>query len=328
MARIKYYYDTETCRYELAKVTKSDVTLNFLGFLAVALVMAISLVLAYNVYFETPVEAQLKKENKELKKHYSALETEMEEVDEVISALTERDNNIYRKIYEAEPLSPTVLQAGSGGVALYRDILEDGLQDEELVIGTKRKIDKLKKQARIVNQSFDEIMKLAKNNDELLKAIPTIQPIHNPNLTQLVSGFGNRINPFHKARVMHEGIDFAATRGTEVYATGNGTVKAARTNSELQTGYGNYIEIDHGFGYVTKYAHLRKVNLKVGDVVTRGMVIGQVGSSGGSTAPHVHYEIIKDGVKLDPINYVMNGVNNHDYSKLIELAARENQSFD
>ncbi|MTI39345.1 M23 family metallopeptidase [Fulvivirga lutimaris] len=328
MARIKYIYDTETCRYERAKITKSDVTLNFLGFLAVALVMALSLVLAYNTYFETPVEAQLKKENNELKKHYSALETEMEEVDEVIAALAERDNNIYRKIYEAEPLSPTVLQAGSGGVDLYRDILEEGLQNEELVVGTKRKIDKLKKQARIVNQSFDEIMKLAKNNDELLKAIPAIQPVHNPNLTQLVSGFGNRINPFHKARVMHEGIDFAATRGSEVYATGNGKIKMVKINSELETGYGNYIEIDHGFGYISKYAHLGKVNLKVGDVVTRGMVIGQVGSSGGSTAPHVHYEIIKDGVKLDPINYIMNGVNNHDYSKLIELASRENQSFD
>ncbi|MEQ9168013.1 MAG: M23 family metallopeptidase [Fulvivirga sp.] len=328
MARIKYYYDTETCRYERAKVTKSDVTLNFLGFLAVALVMAISLVLAYNTYFETPVEAQLKKENKELKKHYSALETEMEEVDQVIAALTERDNNIYRKIYEAEPLSPTVLEAGSGGADLYRDILEEGLQNEKLVLNTKRSVDKLKKKARIVNQSFDEIMNLAKNNEELLKAIPTIQPIHNPNLTQLVSGFGNRINPFHKARVMHEGIDFAATRGSEVYATGNGKVKMIKTNSELETGYGNYIEIDHGFGYVTKYAHLSKVNLKVGDVVTRGMVIGEVGSSGGSTAPHVHYEIIKDGVKLDPINYIMNGVNNHDYSKLIELASRENQSFD
>ncbi len=328
MARIKYYYDTETCRYERAKVTKSDVTLNFLGFLSVALVMAISLVLVYNTYYETPVEAQLKKENKELKKHYSTLESEMDELDQVIAALSERDNNIYRKIYEAEPLSSSVLQAGSGGVDLYRDILEEGLQNEKLVIGTKRKIDKLKKKARIVNQSFDEIMSLAKNNDELLKAIPTIQPIHNPNLTQLVSGFGNRINPFHKARVMHEGIDFAAIRGTEVYATGNGKIKTVKINSELETGYGNYIEIDHGFGYVTKYAHLSRVNLKVGDVVTRGMVIGEVGSSGGSTAPHVHYEIIKDGVKLDPINYVMNGVNNHDYSKLIELASRENQSFD
>jgi murein DD-endopeptidase MepM/ murein hydrolase activator NlpD len=127
---------------------------------------------------------------------------------------------------------------------------------------------------------------------------------------------------------MHEGIDFAATRGTEIYATGNGKVKTVKINSELETGYGNYIEIDHGFGYVTKYAHLSKVNLKVGDVVNRGMVIGLVGSSGGSTAPHVHYEIIKDGVKFDPITYLMNGVNNHDYSKLIELASRENQSFD
>ncbi len=328
MARIKYYYDTETCRYERAKVTKSDISLNFLGFLVVALLMAIAIVLVYNTYFETPTEAQLKKENKELKKHFTALEAEMEEVDEVISALSERDNNIYRKIYEAEPLPSTVLAAGSGGAEAYRELLEEGLQNEALIINTKKKIDKIKKKAGIMNQSFDEIMTLAKKNEDMLKHIPAIQPIFNPDLTQLVSGFGNRINPFHKARVMHDGIDFAAPRGTEVYATGDGTVKFVKNNSVLETGYGNYIEIDHGYGYVTKYAHLSTVNLKVGEVVKRGQVIGLVGSSGGSTAPHVHYEIIKDGNKVDPINYIMNGLNNHDYSKLTELAIRENQSFD
>ncbi len=328
MARIKYYYDTETCRYERAKVTKSDVTLNFLGFLATALVMGFSMVVIYNTYFETPVEAQLKKENRELKKHYNALESEMNEVDDVINALSERDNNIYRKIYEAEPLPATVLEAGRGGAELYKDIMEKGLQDEELVIKNARKIDKLRRKASIVNQSFDEIMNLAKSNEDLLKAIPSIQPIFNPENTKLGSGFGHRINPFHKARVMHSGLDYAAPRGTEVYATGNGTVKFIKTKSELQTGYGNYIEIDHGFGYVTKYAHLSNIDVKVGEKVERGQVIGLVGSSGGSTAPHVHYEVIKNGTKVDPINYVFNGINNHDYRKLTELAARENQSFD
>jgi murein DD-endopeptidase MepM/ murein hydrolase activator NlpD len=328
MARIKYYYDTETCRYERAKVTQSDVTLNFLGFLATALVMGISLVLIYNTYFETPVEAQLKKENKELQKHYKTLLTEMNDVEKVISALSERDNNIYRKIYEAEPLPASVLQAGRGGVELYKDIMEKGLQDKELVLRSIRKIDKLKRKAHIQNQSFDEIMSLAKSNEALLQALPSIQPIFNPEHTKLASGFGHRINPFHKARVMHEGLDYAAPRGTEVYATGNGKVKLIKIKSELETGYGNYIEIDHGFGYVTKYAHLSKIIVQVGDKIERGQVIGLVGSSGGSTAPHVHYEVIKNGTKIDPINYVLNGINNHDYRQLTELASRENQSFD
>jgi murein DD-endopeptidase MepM/ murein hydrolase activator NlpD len=328
MARIKYYYDTETCKYERTKVTTSDVTLNFLGFIAVALVMAISLVVVYNTYFESPTEAQLKKENKELQNHFQKLNTEMKDVEEVIAALSERDNNIYRKIYEAEPLPTTILEAGIGGADLYRDILEKGLQNEKLVLNTKKRFNKIKSKANIVNQSFDEIMSLAKKNEAMLLAIPAIQPISNPEHTSLVSGFGNRINPFHKARVMHEGIDFAAPRGTEVFATGSGTIKTIKTNSELQTGYGNYIEIDHGYGYISKYAHLNKIKIKKGDIVNRGDVIGLVGSTGGSTAPHVHYEVIKDGKKMDPINYLMNGINNHDYSKLTELSSHENQSFD
>lgn len=328
MARIKYYYDTETCRYERAKVTKSDVILNFLGFLAVALVISVTMVLVYNTYFETPTESQLKKENKELQNHYKVLNAELFEVEEVIAALNERDNNIYRKIYEAEPLPKTVLGAGKGGAELYKNIIEKGLQDEEIIISSFRHIDKLKSKAGIVNQSFDEIMMLAKSNEALLKSIPAIQPIHNPDHTKLVSGFGNRINPFHKARVAHEGVDFAAPRGTEVYATGNGKIKSIKTNSVLETGYGNYIEIDHGFGYVTKYAHLNNVSVKVGEAVVRGQLIGTVGSTGGSTAPHVHYEVIKNKVKVDPINFIVNGLNHKDYSILVELSSHENQSFD
>ncbi|QSE96696.1 M23 family metallopeptidase [Fulvivirga lutea] len=328
MARIKYYYDTETCRYERAKITKSDVILNFLGFLAVALVMSVTMVVIYNTYFESPTEAKLKKENRELQKHYQVLQGELNEVEDVIAALNERDNNIYRKIYEAEPLPSTVLEAGHGGAVEYKHIIEKGLRDSKLVAGMSNQIDKLKRKANIVNQSFDEIMSLAKENEELLAAIPAIQPIHNPDYTKLASGFGNRINPFHKARVKHEGIDYAAPRGTEVYATGNGKVKFIKVNSYLQTGFGNYIEIDHGFGYVTRYAHLNAVSVKEGDVVKRGQVIGKVGSTGGSSAPHLHYEVIKNGKKIDPINFVINGLNNRDYVKLTELAARENQSFD
>lgn len=328
MARIKYYYNTDTCQYERAKVTLSDVFLNFMGFFSVALVFAIAILLVYNTYFETPAEIQLKKENKELKSHYNTLQTEMEEVSEVIAALEDRDNNIYRKIYEAEPLAEEIRQAGSGGAELYKRIMDKGLADEKLVISTFKKIDKLKKKASIQNQSFDEIMQMAKDKEGLLSSLPAIQPVPNPELTRLASGYGMRINPFHKGRVKHEGVDFSAPRGTPVYATGNGEVIITKENSTLETGYGNYIEIDHGFGYVTKYAHLDGLNVTKGDVVKRGQVIGYVGSSGGSVAPHVHYEVIKDNKKVDPINFLIQKLNDHAYNQLVKLANRENQSLD
>ncbi|MEP2771944.1 MAG: M23 family metallopeptidase [Fulvivirga sp.] len=328
MARIKYYYNTDTCQYERAKVTLSDVFLNLMGFLSVALVFAVAILLVYNAYFESPSEIQLKKENKELKSHYNTLQDEMDEVSEVIAALEDRDNNIYRKIYEAEPLADEIRQAGSGGAELYKRIMDKGLADEKLVVSTFKKIDKLKKKARIQNQSFDEIMHLAKEKEGLLSSLPAIQPIPNPELTRLSSGYGMRINPFHKGRVKHEGIDFAAPRGTPVYATGNGEVTFTKDNSTLETGYGNYIEIDHGFGYVTKYAHLDGLNVSIGDQVKRGQVIGYVGSTGGSVAPHVHYEVIKDNKKIDPINFLIQKLNDQEYNQLVTLANRENQSLD
>ncbi|MBL3657335.1 M23 family metallopeptidase [Fulvivirga sediminis] len=328
MARIKYYYDTETCRYERAKVTTSDVILNMLGFLSVAFVLSLVFVLVYNTYFESPTEAKLKKENKELSKYYEELEAEMGEVNNVISALEERDSKIYRKIYEAEPLPATVREAGHGGAEEYKRIIEKGLQDRKLVLNTFKQIDKLKRKAHIQNQSFDEIMQLAKENSERLSSLPAIQPINNPDHTRLASGFGLRINPFHKARVMHSGIDFAAPRGTAVYATGNGEVSLVKDKSALQTGFGNYIEIDHGFGYKTKYAHLSKIDVSEGQQVKRGDVIGYVGSSGGSVAPHVHYEVIKDNKKIDPVNFLMQGLDDNDFQQLLNLATRENQSFD
>jgi len=328
MARIKYYYNTDTCQYERAKVTISDIFLNLMGFLSVALVFAIAILLVYNAYFESPAEAQLKKENKELRNHYNLLEDEMSEVNGVISALEERDNNIYRKLYEAEPLPTEVREAGSGGTNLYKRIMDQGLEDEQLVLNTYNKIDKIKKKARIQNQSFDEIIDIAKANKEILSSLPTIQPIDNPELTRLASGYGMRINPFHKARVKHEGIDFAAPRGSNVYSTGNGKVTKVKTKSTLETGYGNYIEITHEGGFKTKYAHLEEVNVTEGQEVTRGDVIGYVGSSGGSTAPHVHYEVIKNDKKIDPINFFINQLNDSEYNQLVILAARENQSLD
>lgn len=326
MARIKYYYDTETCKYERVKVSTWDITLNLLGFLTVAMLIAVGMLFAFNKYFESPKELALRKENEELKYHYEVLSDQMEDVSAMVKSLQERDDNIYRVIFEAEPIPSSIRQAGVGGSDKYQDLLNSNLTQEKLILDNFRRIDKLKRQMYVQTKSYDEIVNLAINKEEMMAAIPAIQPVSNLELTRLASGYGRRIHPIYKVKRMHTGLDFAAPRGTPVYATGAGTVKKAQT-SHLKTGYGNQIEIDHGYGYVTKYAHLQMLAVKKGQKVKRGDLIGYVGSTGGSTAPHVHYEIIKNGKKLNPIQYIIQDVTDEEYDKLLELASRENQSL-
>ncbi len=326
MARIKYYYDTETCKYERVKVSKWDIILNLLGFFTVSLLLAVGLVFVFNKYFESPNEMMLRKENDELTLHYNILGKEMTYVKEMLTALQERDDNVYRVIFEAEPIPANVRAAGAGGSDKYASLLNGTLEEEELIVRNYEMIDKIKREMYIQTKSYDEILELALNKSDMLAAIPAIQPIKNKELTRLASGFGRRIHPIYKVKRMHWGIDFSAPRGTPVYATGNGVVKFAK-HSYLKTGYGNQIEIDHKYGYVTKYAHLQEIVVRKGENIKRGQLIGYVGSSGGSTAPHVHYEIIKNSQKLNPIQYIIQDVSDFEYQILLELASRENQSL-
>src|SRR5690606_16601644 len=324
MARIKYYYDTETCKYERVKVSTWDMTLNLLGFLSVSLIIAIGIVIIYNSYFDSPKEALLKKENQELKLYYEILEKEMEGVNSMLLALQERDDNVYRVIFEAEAIPSTIRSAGFGGAHRYKNLLESGLAKEELILNNFQKLDKLKKQMYIQTKSYDEILEMAKDKSKMLASIPAIQPIHNQELTRLASGYGMRIHPILKVRKLHTGLDYSAPRGTPIYATGDGTVITVRTNFG---GYGKEVEIDHGYRFVTKYAHMDSFNVKKGQKVKRGECIGYVGTTGSSTAPHCHYEIIKDGVKINPVHYIFKDINPEEYEKLLELASIENQSL-
>ena len=326
MSRIKYYYDTETCKYERVKVSTWDVFLNLLGFLSIALLIAIGLLWAFTKYFESPKELMLRKENEELKMHYEILEKEMQGVRAMLANLQERDDNVYRVIFETDPIPASIRMAGAGGSEKYKHLLENNLSQEELILRNYKTIDQLKRQMYIQTKSYDEIIELALNKEKMMAAIPAIQPIKNKELTRLASGFGMRVHPIYKVRRMHTGLDFAAPRGTPIYATGAGVVKKT-VISYRKTGYGNYVEIDHGFGYVTKYAHMQSITVKKGQRVKRGDLIGYVGSTGGSTAPHCHYEIIKNGKKIDPIQYIIQDVTDEEYEKLLELASRENQSL-
>ena len=326
MARIKYIYNTETCQYERVSISAWDVALNLLGFLTVALIIAIGILLVFNRYFESPKEIVLRKENEELKLHYDILDHEMTDVQDMLQNLRERDDNVYRLIFEADPVPASIRTAGTGGTNKYKDLLNKDLIQEDLIVDDFNRLDKLKRQMYIQTKSYDEIIDLAMHKEEMLAAIPAIQPINNKELTRLASGFGLRIHPIYKIKKMHTGLDFSAPRGTPIYATGAGKVKKAQ-NSYRKTGYGNQVEIDHGFGYVTKYAHMQMITVKKGQKIKRGDLIGYVGSTGGSTAPHCHYEIIKDGKKIDPIQYIIQDVTDEEYQKLLDLASRENQSL-
>jgi len=323
MARIKYYYDTETCKYERVKVSTWDVVLNLMGFLSVSLILAIAIVIIYSTYFESPKEALLKKENSELVMHYEILEKNIQDLNNMMLALENRDDNVYRVIFEADPIPNSIRQAGMGGADRYEAL--KSLEREELIVDTYSKIDKLKKQMYIQTKSYDDLITMAQNKDNMWAAIPAIQPILNQELTRLASGFGMRIHPIYKVKKMHEGVDFSAPRGTPIYATGDGKVITVR-NMGLK-GYGKYVEIDHGYGYVTKYAHMDEFNVRVGQEIKRGECIGYVGNSGSSTAPHVHYEVIKDDKNINPALYFFQDISPEEYEKLLELASIENQSL-
>ena len=324
MARIKYYYDTESCKYERVKVSTWDIVLNASGFIALAMVLALGIYYVVSVNFKSPVEAQLEKENQEFELHNKLMMDQLDEVSKMLSSLQERDDNVYRVIFEAEPIPSSIRNAGVGGVNRYKDLMDKGLEREELILEGYKKMDKLKKQMYIQTKSYDELIEMASKKEEFFASIPAIQPVSNRELKRLSSGFGWRTDPILKTRKMHKGVDFAAPRGTPVYTTGNGVVKKVKSSI---TGYGKQIEIDHGYGYVTKYAHLNAFNVKKGQKVRRGECIGYVGNTGKSTAAHLHYEVIKDNIKVNPVYYFYQDLNPSEYEEILRLASIENQSL-
>ncbi|MFM2428129.1 MAG: hypothetical protein RL012_13 [Bacteroidota bacterium] len=316
MARIKYYYNAETCNYERIKTSKWGVFFDLLGFLTVSLVIAVGIFWGYTAYFDSPQEAWLRKENSLLRFHYDQIRQEIDKGNEVLAYLKDQDANLYRMILEVEPMPCPVGKAGIGDTDRYQDLLDKN----KLIATTVQKVDRLKRQLYIQSKSYDEIQKLAQENEKRLAAIPAIQPLSNKDLKYLSSPFGMRLHPIHKIPTMHEGVDFAAPRGTPIYATGNGVVKLTKRSFR---GYGNQVEIDHGYGFLTKYCHMQDFKVKPGQKVARGQCIGYVGSTGASTAPHLHYEVVKNRKKINPAHYFTNDLDAKQYDMLLELASRK-----
>lgn len=326
MARIKYVYDTNTCRYEREKRSVGQKILLILGYVATSLMMAVMVMVIRNSFFESQEIRALKNENSALETHYASLHGEFTEVSEVIDALSERNQNIYRKIYEAEPVIDSTTATPDIVSSIYKELLSLGWDNEEVIEEANEKINRIRESSE--DESMREVIYLLREKNEMLGYLPSIQPIENIDQSKVASGFGMRINPFHKGRVMHSGIDFAVARGANIVATGAGRVVKVKAKTKFETGYGNYIEIDHGYGYKTRYAHLGEIKVKRGDRVKRGDIIAISGNSGGSIAPHVHYEVLKDGNKIDPINFIIQGLDDHQHRTIKQQAIRENQSLD
>ncbi|MFK7899925.1 MAG: M23 family metallopeptidase [Cyclobacteriaceae bacterium] len=324
MSKIKYYYDTETCRYERYKTTTKDFILNTVGFFVTTFLLAIAIVFGYTRFFDPPHVAVIKEQNKELKYYYEIMDKELKDLDAMADFLQEKDRSIYRIIMESEPLPSSVWNGGTGGYKKYKELINKNLGYETVILSKLKQLDKIKRKMYLQTKSYDKILELAKGKETMLSHIPSIQPLSRKDLNRLASGFGMRLHPIHKVWRLHAGLDFSAPRGTPIYATGDGVVKLTKYSYK---GYGRQVEINHGYGYVTKYAHMQKYVVKQGQKVKRGQLIGYVGNSGSSTAPHLHYEIIKKVKKINPIHYMYRDFTDEEYNELLKKASEKNQSL-
>jgi len=323
MGKAKYYFDHKTLSFEKARLTLRTLFLKVLSYISTSLVFTfVAIIIGYS-FFESPKERMLEREVRQYELQFKIVNERLEQLQAVVNDLADRDDNIYRIIFEAEPIPSQARQAGIGGSDRYEGL--KGYQNSNLVITTARKLDQLTAQLYVQSKSYDEVYNMAKNKALLLASIPAIQPISNNDLRRLSSYYGYRIDPFYKVRKFHEGVDFSAPTGTEVYATGNGTVVEV---GRSKGGYGNVVILDHGFGYKTMYAHLQGFSVKKGQRVTRGQVIANVGNTGKSTSPHLHYEVWKNNKPIDPINYFFNDITPEQYDEMVALSQRPSQTMD
>lgn len=322
MAKVKFYYDSETLSYKRISTKLSTIIKkSFLLVLATILVGFIGFIV-FGYFIKSTNQLRLEGEIENMKLHYELLSKRIEESNEVLAEIQDRDDNIYRVYFEAEPISKEERKAGFGGVNRYKSL--EGFKNSTMIIDVAKKIDVLSKQLVVQSKSLDYIVELAKNKAEMLASIPAIQPISNKKLKHMASGYGYRIHPIYKTRIYHWGMDFSAPKGTPIYATGNGRV----VESGSERGYGNQVVINHGYGYKTRYAHMQKINVRRGQKVKRGDVIGYVGSTGSSTGPHLHYEVEKGKKKVNPVYYYFNDLTPEEYDKMLEISSQENQSLD
>lgn len=323
MSKIRYRYNTKTLSYEKAITPIRTRIFRVISFLGTASVIGVIAVIIAFKYFDSPKEKQLRRDLERMQLQYNLLGRRVDQMNLVMEDLASRDNNIYRAILESDSIPDAIRKAGFGSMDRYQSL--EGFDYSSLMVSLTQKVDQLEKQMYIQSKSYDDVIKMAKGKEKLIASIPAIMPISNKDLRHAPGGFGWRTHPIYKTPEFHPGMDFAAPEGTEIYATGDGVVTIADNKSQ---GYGNHVVIDHGFGYETLYGHMSRIAVKPGQVIKRGQVIGYVGSTGLSTAPHCHYEVHKNGELMNPLNYYYNDLSPEEYAKLVELSNESGQAFD
>jgi murein DD-endopeptidase MepM/ murein hydrolase activator NlpD len=323
MAKDKYIYNPRTLSYEKVELSFAQ-KLKRVGILLIpGFIFTISSLFLIYTFVDSPKEAAMRQENQQLLTQYELLNREMDDIQRAMTDIIHRDDNIYRVILEADPVPGPIRQAGVGGTNRYKNLA--GFASSPVVIETRKRLDKIEKQLSVQSKSFDDVVALAATKEIMLASIPAIQPINNKDLTRMASGFGMRMHPIHKIQKFHQGMDFTAVTGTEIYSTGDGKVTFADYKAN---GYGIHVIVDHGFGYETLYAHMDEVKVRSGQAVKRGDVIGLVGNTGLSAGPHLHYEVHKEGKAVNPANFYFNDLTPEEYEKMLILSRNPTQSLD
>lgn len=318
MGKEHYFYNPKTLTYEKKRKSGVLIFLRILRYMVTFVVIAaIGVALAYS-FFDSPKERMLKREIAQYELQYTLLNDRLAQIESVLSNLQDKDDNIYRVIFEAEPIPQSQRQAGFGGVDRYARL--DGYKNSQVIIETTKRFDRITSELVVQSKSFDEVFELARNKSIMLAHIPAIQPIDKEQ-GRIVSGFGMRYHPILKIRRMHWGIDITAPSGTPIYATADGTVSF----NGRKGGFGKTCMIDHGYGYETQYGHMKTIMVRKGQKVKRGEIIGYVGNTGLSEAPHVHYEVMYNGQKVNPVNYFYNDFTPEEFEKVLEVASRDTQ---
>jgi murein DD-endopeptidase MepM/ murein hydrolase activator NlpD len=323
LSKVKYKYNPHTLNYEKVETSWKDMIKSALPWFAGGIVFATIVVIFAFSFIKSPKERAQKREIEQWKYQYQLVNDRLNEIELVLNEIQKRDDNLYRVVLEANPFPANKRKMGTGGNNRYKDL--EGFESSELIISTRKKLDRISKKLYGQTRSFDELKELAKKKEEMLRCIPAIMPVANKDLTAGIGGYGWRIDPIYRTRAMHTGMDFPSKTGRPVYATGDGVIEDVASNF---WGYGNIVLINHGFGYKTMYAHLSEFKTKIGAKVKRGEIVGLIGSTGKSTAPHLHYEVIKNGEKVNPVNYYFNDLKPAEYEEMLKASSGGSASFD
>lgn len=323
MKKVKYYYNTNTLRYEKLIVPVRVILLRVLGFLATAIVTGMIIVAFAFRFIDSPKEKILRVQYERSQQDFEILGQKIKIVEQRLRELEKRDNDVYRTIFEANPVPDS---ARAKQIEMEQEIkMVSSMDENQLAVSLASTLSNIINRMGYQDKSYTEIGEMIKDKEKLLASTPAIQPVNNKDMNRIASGFGYRIDPVYKTVKFHAGLDFAAPQGTPIYATADGRVTIS---GNLGNGFGNHVVLNHGFGYETLYGHMARVKSRVGQTVKRGEVIGWVGSTGKSTGPHLHYEVHKNGKQIDPIYFFYNDLSPEQYQQILKIAASGNQSFD